>query len=113
MTMADKIVAFQDGVIEQIGSPLELYRRPRILYVAGFIGSPKMTIIERSESETSSTSAIGVLPEHLAISTESGIWKDKVGMSEQLDSDTFFHVEVEGLTYPLTARADAIEIWIT
>ena len=40
MTMADKIVVMHDGAVEQIGAPLELYDRPRNLFVAGFIGSP-------------------------------------------------------------------------
>jgi multiple sugar transport system ATP-binding protein len=46
MTMADKIVVLQGGVVEQSGSPLELYHHPRNLFVAGFIGSPKMNFIE-------------------------------------------------------------------
>ena len=45
MTMADKIVVLQAGLIEQVGSPLELYHRPRNLFVAGFIGSPKMNFL--------------------------------------------------------------------
>jgi multiple sugar transport system ATP-binding protein len=45
MTMADKIVVMHDGVVEQIGEPLELYDRPRNLFVAGFIGSPAMNFL--------------------------------------------------------------------
>ncbi len=45
MTMADKIVVLHAGRIEQVGSPLELYRAPKNLFVAGFIGSPKMNLI--------------------------------------------------------------------
>src|SRR3954462_15297327 len=45
MTMADKIVVLQGGVVEQVGSPLELYHHPRNLFVAGFIGSPKMNLL--------------------------------------------------------------------
>ena len=45
MTMADRIVVMHDGVIEQIGTPLELYDRPANLFVAGFIGSPAMNMI--------------------------------------------------------------------
>jgi multiple sugar transport system ATP-binding protein len=45
MTMADRIVVLNDGVIEQAGSPLELYDRPANLFVAGFIGSPAMNFI--------------------------------------------------------------------
>jgi multiple sugar transport system ATP-binding protein len=45
MTMADKIVVMHDGIVEQIGSPLELYDRPANQFVAGFIGSPAMNFI--------------------------------------------------------------------
>ncbi len=105
MTMADKIVVLQDGVVEQVGSPLELYRNPRNLFVAGFIGSPKMNIVEGSEAAKHNARAIGVRPEHIAVSTENGAWKGTVGVSEHLGSDTFFHVEVEDLPGPLTVRA--------
>ncbi len=44
MTMADKIVVLQAGVVEQVGSPLDLYHRPKNLFVAGFIGSPRMNM---------------------------------------------------------------------
>jgi multiple sugar transport system ATP-binding protein len=46
MTMADKIVVMHDGVVEQIGEPLELYDKPLNLFVAGFIGSPAMNFLE-------------------------------------------------------------------
>ena len=46
MTMADKIVVMQDGSVEQIGAPLELYDRPANLFVAGFIGSPAMNFLK-------------------------------------------------------------------
>ncbi len=46
MTLADKIVVLNAGVVQQVGSPLELYHRPANLFVAGFIGSPKMNFIE-------------------------------------------------------------------
>ena len=45
MTMADKIVVLNAGLVEQVGSPLELYHRPRNIFVAGFIGSPKMNFV--------------------------------------------------------------------
>ena len=47
MTMADRIVVMHDGRIEQIGTPLELYDRPDNLFVAQFIGSPAMNVVER------------------------------------------------------------------
>ncbi|ARM91847.1 sn-glycerol-3-phosphate ABC transporter ATP-binding protein (plasmid) [Rhizobium sp. CIAT894] len=46
MTMADKIVVMHDGIVEQIGSPLELYDKPANLFVGGFIGSPAMNMIK-------------------------------------------------------------------
>ena len=46
MTMADRIVVMHDGIIEQIGTPLELYDRPGNLFVAQFIGSPAMNVVE-------------------------------------------------------------------
>ncbi len=46
MTMADRIVVMQDGRVEQMGPPLDLYDRPANLFVAGFIGSPAMNVIE-------------------------------------------------------------------
>ncbi len=46
MTMADKIVVMHDGIVEQMGAPLELYDRPANLFVAGFIGSPAMNFVQ-------------------------------------------------------------------
>ena len=46
MTMADKIVVMHDGIIEQTGSPLDVYNKPANLFVAGFIGSPKMNFLD-------------------------------------------------------------------
>jgi multiple sugar transport system ATP-binding protein len=46
MTMADKIVVMHDGLVEQIGAPLDLYDRPSNLFVAGFIGSPAMNFLK-------------------------------------------------------------------
>ena len=46
MTMADKIVVMHDGIVEQMGAPLELYDRPNNLFVAGFIGSPAMNFVK-------------------------------------------------------------------
>ena len=46
MTLADKIVVLRDGLVEQIGAPLDIYRRPANTFVAGFIGSPKMNLLK-------------------------------------------------------------------
>ncbi|MCB1359160.1 MAG: ATP-binding cassette domain-containing protein, partial [Maritimibacter sp.] len=105
MTMADKIVVLQAGVIEQVGSPLELYQRPRNTFVAGFIGSPKMNLIEGPEAARHNAQTIGIRPEHIEISETAGDWKGTVGVSEHLGSDTFFHVQTEASPEPLTVRA--------
>ncbi|MGI3168060.1 ABC transporter ATP-binding protein [Pseudooceanicola sp. C21-150M6] len=105
MTMADKIVVLQAGRIEQVGTPLELYRTPRNIFVAGFIGSPKMNLIGGAEAAKHDAQTIGIRPEHLTISAEGGDWTGKVGVSEHLGSDTFFHVTVPGFAEPLTVRA--------
>jgi len=106
MTMADKIVVLQAGVIEQVGSPLELYREPRNLFVAGFIGSPKMNLIEGAEAAKHDAHTIGIRPEHISVSDTEGTWSGVVGVSEHLGSDTFFHIHDTGLAETITVRAD-------
>ena len=105
MTMADKIVVLRDGQIEQVGSPLELYRSPANLFVAGFIGSPKMNFIDGEPAAAQKATTIGVRPEHLSISTSGGDWTGTVTVSEHLGSDTFLHVGVDGIG-TLRVRAD-------
>jgi multiple sugar transport system ATP-binding protein len=104
MTMADKIVVLRAGNIEQVGSPLELYRTPRNLFVAGFIGSPKMNLIGGKIAADHGATTIGIRPEHVRVSSETGDWPGKVGVSEHLGSDTFFHVTCEGIEEPVTVR---------
>lgn len=94
MTLADRIVVLRNGIIEQHGSPLEIYNRPINQFVAGFIGSPKMNFIElqaavasggavelllrektialpsSSEVTTGSRIKLGVRPEHIRIKGE-------------------------------------------
>jgi multiple sugar transport system ATP-binding protein len=118
MTMADKIVVLNAGNIEQVGSPLELYKSPKNLFVAGFIGSPKMNFITGAAASKHDAATIGIRPEHLKVSTASGEWKATVGVAEHLGSDTFLHVNSEVGT--LTVRADGEirvghgdEIWLT
>ncbi|MGO4833803.1 ABC transporter ATP-binding protein [Rhizobiaceae sp. 2RAB30] len=59
MTMADRIVVLRDGLVEQVGAPLDLYRWPDNLFVAGFIGSPAMNLIEGMVTETGFAAAGG------------------------------------------------------
>jgi len=105
MTMADKIVVLRAGHIEQVGSPLDLYHTPRNLFVAGFIGSPKMNLIDGPEAEKRGATTVGIRPEHIDVSADAGTWTGRVGVSEHLGSDTFFHVHMEGRSEPLTVRA--------
>ena len=105
MTMADKIVVLQAGVIEQVGSPLELYHNPRNTFVAGFIGSPRMNLLTGSEAKKHGATTIGIRPEHLSISPKKGEWEGVVGVSEHLGSDTFFHVTCSAFSETLTVRA--------
>jgi multiple sugar transport system ATP-binding protein len=105
MTMADKIVVLRAGNIEQVGTPLELYRAPRNTFVAGFIGSPKMNLIEGAEAAKHNVHTIGVRPEHIDVVESGGLWQGTVGVAEHLGSDTFFHINNTGLTDTITVRA--------
>ncbi len=96
MTMADKIVVLNAGRIEQVGSPLELYRAPANTFVAGFIGSPKMNLLGGAAAEQVGATTLGIRPEHIDI-VEDGPWRGVVGLSEHLGSDTFLKVNVEGI----------------
>ncbi|MCW5719605.1 MAG: sn-glycerol-3-phosphate ABC transporter ATP-binding protein UgpC [Devosia sp.] len=88
MTMADKIVVLRSGVIEQAGAPLELYNTPRNLFVAGFIGSPKMNFLTVNEEtgalktggnrlslgrNSAGAATLGIRPEHITINEGSGV----------------------------------------
>lgn len=104
MTMADKIVVLQAGVIEQVGSPLDLYHKPQNVFVAGFIGSPKMNIFSGPEAEKFGAHTIGIRPEHTDVSMTDGTWEGTVGVAEHLGSDTFIHVHNTGLADMVTVR---------
>ena len=105
MTMADKIVVLRDGVVEQVGTPLDLYNKPENLFVAGFIGSPKMNFIESDEASKFGAHTIGIRPEHIDVVTKGGAWSGTVGVAEHLGSDTFLHVHNSGLADSITVRA--------
>lgn len=77
MTLADKIVVLRDGLIEQVGSPMDLYDRPQNAFVAQFIGSPKMNFFTATDLTSSASTLlgrdisadlqVGLRPEHLVI----------------------------------------------
>ena len=98
MTMADTIVVLNQGRIEQIGSPLEIYNTPANLFVARFIGSPTMNILRGPTADALGASVIGIRPEHLAIvPAADGAANGLPGIasvSEHLGSDTFVHVRL-------------------
>ena len=88
MTMADKIVVLRLGIIEQAGAPLELYNNPKNLFVAGFIGSPKMNFLTAVEDGAglkvagntisvprtiAGVATLGARPEHITLAQGSGI----------------------------------------
>ncbi|MGV6839551.1 MAG: ABC transporter ATP-binding protein [Planktomarina sp.] len=74
MTLANKIVVLRDGNIEQVGTPIDLYENPQNMFVAGFIGSPKMNFFDRADLTDlgasvlqSATHVLGARPEHLQV----------------------------------------------
>ena len=120
MTLADKIVVLRDGLIMQVGSPRELYEKPENLFVAQFIGSPKMNVLpcltdakkytlpgHQSGSFLRQTSdrigvKLGVRPEHISLTTQgtktsSSQCTGRVEVAEYLGADTFLYVDCEGL----------------
>ncbi|MDB5553222.1 MAG: glycerol-3-phosphate transporter ATPase, partial [Rhizobium sp.] len=103
MTLADRIVVLSAGKIEQVGSPLELYEHPQSLFVAGFIGSPKMNLLTGKHAEPYKCTTVGVRPEHLTVVDGGGTWSGKVIHTEKLGADSFLYVDM-GLDEPMTVR---------
>jgi multiple sugar transport system ATP-binding protein len=116
MTMADRIVVMRDGVVEQIGAPLELYDRPATLFVASFIGSPSMNLLKGSVTVNGKPAFVteqgvelplrsapsnidgrpciyGIRPEHLAIGVD---FKAEVSVVEPTGSETQVFAKVGG-----------------
>jgi multiple sugar transport system ATP-binding protein len=94
MTLADRIVVLNAGRIEQIGRPIELYRRPANLFVAGFIGSPKMNLLSGDAAARFSAATIGIRPEHLAVVRSGGDWQGVIAHVEHLGADSFVYIDV-------------------
>jgi multiple sugar transport system ATP-binding protein len=72
MTMADRIVVMHDGVVEQVGDPLDLYDEPANLFVAGFIGSPAMNFIDATIRRNGSVSAVAAEGTQLPLPATTG-----------------------------------------
>jgi multiple sugar transport system ATP-binding protein len=134
MTMADKIVVLNAGRVEQVGAPLELYHQPANLFVAGFIGSPKMNLIKTrvtdagggltrvelpggSEIGVPSQGArlqkgqpvvLGVRPEHLSIGNSvDGQIPGRVRLTEHLGAETILYVDVPD-SEPIVVRSGGL-----
>ncbi|QEE45652.1 sn-glycerol-3-phosphate ABC transporter ATP-binding protein UgpC [Rhizobium sp. WL3] len=131
MTMADKIVVLSAGKIEQVGSPLELYHRPNNLFVAGFIGSPKMNFLKVQVSAAEGAAVVrlpgadisipthgasvpagemtfGLRPEHIdATGKGDVVIEATVKLAEYLGSETLFFVTLADGS-ELSVKADGL-----
>jgi multiple sugar transport system ATP-binding protein len=104
MTLADRICVLRDGKLEQVGTPAELYDNPNSVFVAGFIGSPKMNFLEGQFAATYGAHTIGMRSEHLELVADGqGQWSGKVVHFEDLGSDNYVFVDVGGAE-PLIVR---------
>ncbi|WP_395320341.1 ABC transporter ATP-binding protein [Variovorax sp. UC74_104] len=115
MTLADRVVVLKDGLIEQVGTPLELYDRPANQFVAQFIGMPSMNMVAANAIPSFSAATggrlpadgfLGVRPEGLRVHPKQGAPVSdvlgRVELIEALGADTLIHVDVGGV--PLIAR---------
>ena len=111
MTMGDRITVMDGGKIMQVATPMELYRNPANKFVAGFIGSPPMNLVDGEQAagvfrelgsaeETCRFSdladgsyTVGIRPEHLEISTINNGLKVKVNLTEPMGAETILHTE--------------------
>ncbi|QRM45938.1 sn-glycerol-3-phosphate ABC transporter ATP-binding protein UgpC [Rhizobium sp. BG4] len=119
MTLADRIVAMHGGVVQQVGSPLELYDRPANLFVAGFIGSPGMnfldatyenggvklkdsTIVPLSAPLSVANGAkvtLGIRPEHVVMSSDGNGMSADVELIEPTGFGIILHLSLHGLPF--------------
>jgi alpha-glucoside transport system ATP-binding protein len=102
MTLADRIVVLNAGRIEQVGTPLELYTAPQNEFVAKFIGSPAMNVIDAASAQGLATKAIagaariGFRPEHLVQTTNTPDIEGHAAILEHLGEMTIVHVDIGG-----------------
>ena len=105
MTLADRIAVLRDGLLEQVGTPAELYEQPNSLFVAGFIGSPKMNFMTGKFAADEGCTTLGIRSEHIDLVDAGGKWQGEVIHTEDLGSDNYLFVEV-GADEPLIVRQD-------
>ncbi|WP_382309061.1 ABC transporter ATP-binding protein [Herbiconiux sp. UC225_62] len=128
LTMGDRIAVLKDGLLQQVGTPRELYANPNNVFVAGFIGSPAMNLfpadvtdggikfgtatvpVERSIlADAGKAVTVGVRPEDVVVSAEAGQGLTvTVDLVEELGADGYLygHSEVEGKRTDLVVRVD-------
>ena len=110
MTLADKLAVINNGVIEQLATPIEIYNNPKSLFVAGFIGSPQMNFIDGElknntlsaegfeiknvKSDFNGDITLGIRPEHLSQS-DNGLINLNVDLVEQLGSDNLVYGQLK------------------
>jgi multiple sugar transport system ATP-binding protein len=105
MTLADRICVLKDGLVMQVGTPLELYERPNSIFVAGFIGSPKMNFLNGGFAQKFGCHTLGIRSEHLDIDNAAPAFRGKVVHSENLGSDNYLFVDV-GSDEPVIVRRE-------
>jgi multiple sugar transport system ATP-binding protein len=104
MTLADRICVLRDGLVEQVGTPMELYERPDSIFVAGFIGSPKMNFIAGDKAEKYGCATLGIRGEHMDIKND-GLWEGTVIHTENLGADSYVYLDM-GQEEPVVVRLD-------
>ncbi len=115
MTLADRIVVINQGIIEQVGTPIELYNSPRNQFVAEFIGSPKMNMIDLKDGHQlnlinlkapSEATKLGIRPEHLSLSNDDSCkLKGTVRHVENLGEHLLCYINLEK-NNEITAKLD-------
>ncbi|MDP5307681.1 sn-glycerol-3-phosphate import ATP-binding protein UgpC [Paracoccus spongiarum] len=110
MTLADRLVVLNGGRVEQIGTPLEVYRRPASAFVAGFIGSPAMNLLDARAVPhlpgTGHAGTIGIRPEDLSVTADGPIQMD-VRAVEELGAQRLVHGHTNGEAITIALPSDA------
>jgi multiple sugar transport system ATP-binding protein len=105
MTLASKIVVLnKGGIIEQVGSPMELYNKPASIFVAGFIGSPQMNFVGGDFAQRYGAATVGLRPEHMKVNADGPI-HGTLKHFEQLGNETFAYIDA-GAMGEMTARIE-------
>jgi sn-glycerol 3-phosphate transport system ATP-binding protein len=102
MTLAQRMIVMNAGVMEQFGTPEEVYNRPASTFVASFIGSPPMNLLHQAPGLPAGQ-ILGIRPEHLDLATDG--WELKVDTVELLGAERLVHAHLGNET--LTLRLDA------